>query len=82
MLDIPVVLWIMMPCPFDPWVLLRDAKAVPVPVDYNRETVVKVHFSKDSAEGFGLRPRLFFPLGQKKNFLCCFGPFLAIIGVQ
>ena len=34
------------------------------------------------AEGFGLRPRLFLPLGQKKSLLCCFGPFLAIFGVQ
>ena len=34
------------------------------------------------AEGFGLRPRLFLPVGQKKNLLCCFGPFLAIVGVQ
>ena len=31
------------------------------------------------AEGFGLRPRLFLPFGQKKSFLCSFGllrPFL------
>jgi hypothetical protein len=28
------------------------------------------------AESFGLRPRLFLPFGQKKSFLCCFGPFL------
>ena len=34
------------------------------------------------AEGFGLRPRLFLPFGQKKSFLCCFVPFLAIFGVQ
>ena len=34
------------------------------------------------AEGFGLRPRLFWPFGQKKSLLCCFGPFLAIFGVQ
>ena len=34
------------------------------------------------AEGFGLRPRLFLPFGQKKSLLCCFGPFLAIFGVQ
>ena len=27
------------------------------------------------AEGFGLRPRLFLPFGQKKSFLCCFGQF-------
>ena len=30
----------------------------------------------------GLRPRLFLPFGQKKRLLCCFGPFLAIFGVQ
>ena len=30
----------------------------------------------------GLRPRLFLPFGQKKSFSCCFGPFLAIFGVQ
>ena len=30
------------------------------------------------AEGFGLWPWLFQPFGQKKSFLCCFGPFLAI----
>ena len=34
------------------------------------------------AEGFGLRPRLLLPFGQKKSLLCCFGPFLAIFGVQ
>ena len=34
------------------------------------------------AEGFGLRPRLFLPFGQKKSLLCCFGQFLAIFGVQ
>ena len=34
------------------------------------------------AEGFGVRPRLFLPFGQKKSLLCCFGPFLAIFGVQ
>ena len=34
------------------------------------------------AEGFGLWPRLLLPFGQKKTFLCCFGPFLAIFGVQ
>ena len=34
------------------------------------------------AEGFGLRPRLFLPFGQKKSFLCCFDPFLVFIGVQ
>ena len=34
------------------------------------------------AEGFGLRPRLFLPFGQKKSLLCCFGPFLAFFGVQ
>ena len=34
------------------------------------------------AEGSGLRPRLFLPFGQKKSLLCCFGPFLAIFGVQ
>ena len=34
------------------------------------------------AEGFGLRPRLFLPFGQKMSLLCCFGPFLAIFGVQ
>ena len=34
------------------------------------------------AEGFGLWPTLFLPFGQKKSFLCCFGPFLAIFGVQ
>ena len=34
------------------------------------------------AEGFDLWPRLFLPEGQKKGFLCCFGPFLAIFGVQ
>ena len=34
------------------------------------------------AEGFGLRPRLFLPFGQKKCLLCCFGPFLAFFGVQ
>ena len=35
-----------------------------------------------TAEGFGLRPRLFLPFGQKKSLLCCFGPFLAFFGVQ
>ena len=30
----------------------------------------------------GLRPRLFLHFGQKKSLLCCFGPFLAICGVQ
>ena len=30
----------------------------------------------------GLRPRLFLPFGQKKSLFCCFGPFLAIFGVQ
>ena len=34
------------------------------------------------AEGFSLQPRLFLPFGQKKMLLCCFGPFLAIFGVQ
>ena len=34
------------------------------------------------AEGFGLRPRLILPLGQKKSLLCCFDPFLAIFGDQ
>ena len=34
------------------------------------------------AKGFGLRPRLFLPFGQKKTLLCCFGPFLAFFGVQ
>ena len=34
------------------------------------------------AESFGLWPRLFLPFGQKKSLLCCFGPFLAIFGVQ
>ena len=34
------------------------------------------------AEGFGLRPRLFWPFGQKKSFLCCFCFFKAIFGVQ
>ena len=31
------------------------------------------------AEGFGLRPRLFLPFGQKKSLLCCFGPFLQFL---
>ena len=34
------------------------------------------------AEGLGLRPRLSWTFGQKRAFLCCFGPFLAIFGVQ
>ena len=34
------------------------------------------------AEGFGLRPRLFLPFGQKKGLLCCLGSFLAFFGVQ
>ena len=28
------------------------------------------------AEGFCLWPRLFFPFGQNKGLLCCFGPVL------
>ena len=34
------------------------------------------------AEGFGLRPTLFLPFGQKQGFLCCFRLFYAIFGVQ
>ena len=34
------------------------------------------------AEGFGLRPKICLPFGQKKSLLCCFCPFLAIFGVQ
>ena len=29
----------------------------------------------DPTEGFGLRPMLFLPFGQKKGLLCCFGHF-------
>ena len=33
------------------------------------------------ADGFGLRPSLFLPLGLKKDFLCCLGLFKAFFGV-
>ena len=35
-----------------------------------------------TAEGFGLRPRLFLPFRQNKSLLYCFGPFLAFFGLQ
>ena len=38
--------------------------------------------TSSSCGGLRPRPRLFLPFGQKKRLLCCFGPFLAIFGVQ
>ena len=38
--------------------------------------------TSSSCGGLRPRPRLFLRFGQKKKLLCCFGPFLAIFGVQ
>ena len=52
-----------------------------VMVDFNKKNNVKLIMLEDtaryaglllaSAEGFGLRPRLFLPFGQKKSFSRC-----------